>query len=61
MEIDNSDLEPVLERPYPITMKHYNLLRSEMNKLLDAHVIHSSHSSWSASIIAVPKGDSENG
>ena len=28
-----------------------------MNKLLDAQVIHGSHSSWSAPLIVVPKGD----
>ena len=38
-------------------MKHYDWVRSEMNKLLDAQVICSSHSSWSAPITVVPKGD----
>ena len=54
MQIDS---EPVLQRPYPITMKHYDRVRSEINKLLDVQVIHSSHSSWSAHIIVVPKED----
>ena len=56
MQFDMGDSEPVLQKPYPITMKHYDWVRSEINKLLDAQVIHSSHSSWSASIIVVPKG-----
>ena len=43
--------------PYPIDMKHYDLTRSGINKLLDAQVIHSSPSSWSAHIIVVPKED----
>ena len=38
-------------------MKHYDWVRSEINKLLDSQVIHSSHSSWLAPIIVVPKGD----
>ena len=38
-------------------MKHYDRVTSEMNKLLDAQVIFSSHSSWSAPIIVVAKGD----
>ena len=38
-------------------MNHYEWVRNEINKLLDAQVIHSSHSSWSAPLIAVPKGD----
>ena len=58
IQIDMGDSEPVLQRPYPITMKHYDWVRSERNKLLDVQVIHSSNSSWSEPIIVVPKGDS---
>ena len=50
--------ESVSQGPYPIAMKHYDWVRSEINKLLDAHVIHSSHSSWSAHIIVGIKRDS---
>ena len=50
------ELEPVLQKPYP-TMKHCDLVRNEMDKLLDVQVIHNSHSSWSVPIIVVPKGD----
>ena len=57
MQIDINDSEPVSQKPYPIPMKHYNWVRSEINELLDAQVIHSSHSSWSAPIIVVPKAD----
>ena len=38
----------------------YISLQSEINKLLDAWVICSSHSSWSASIFEVTKGDGGN-
>ena len=57
MQIDTGDSKPVSQRPYPIAMKNYDRVRSEINKLLDAHVIHSSHCSWSAPFIIVPKGD----
>ena len=57
MQINMGDSEPVLERPYPTAMKHYDWVRSEINKLPDAQVINSSHSIWSAPIIVVPKGD----
>ena len=60
MQIDTGDSEPVSQKPYLITMKHYDWVRSEINKLLDVWVIHSSHSSWSAPTIVVPKGDGEN-
>ena len=57
MQIDTGDSEPVSQRPYPITMKHYDWVRNEINKLLDKQVICSSHYSWSAPITEVPKGD----
>ena len=57
MQVDIGASEPVSQRPYPITMKQYDWVRSEINKLLDAWVIHNSRSSWSAPIIVVPKGD----
>ena len=57
MQIDTGDSELVSQWPYPIAMKHYDWVRNEINKLLDAQVICSSHSSWSAPIIVVPKGE----
>ena len=38
-------------------MKHYDWVRSEINKIIDAWIIHNSHSSWSALISVVLKGD----
>ena len=38
-------------------MKHYDWVKSEIEKLLATKVICSSRSSWSAPIIVVPKGD----
>ena len=46
MPIDTGNSELVSLRPYPIAMIHYNWVRSEIKKLLDAQVIFSSHSSW---------------
>ena len=57
MAIDMGTADPVSQKPYPIAMKHYEWVKNEIEKLLAAKVIHSSQSSWSASIIAVPKGD----
>ena len=57
MQIVTGESETVSQRPYPIAMKYYNWVRSEINKLLDAQVICSNHSSWSAPIIIVPKED----
>ena len=42
-------------------MKHYDWVKNEIEKLLAAKVICSSHSSWSAPIIVVPKGDGGKG
>ena len=57
MSIDTGTTDPVSQKPYPIAMKHYEWVKNEIEKLLAAKVIHSSHSSWSAPIIVVPKGD----
>ena len=38
-------------------MKHYQWVKEEIEKLLAMEVIHTSHSSWSAPIIVVPKGN----
>ena len=57
MMIDTGISEPVSQNPYPIDMKHYQWVKDEIEKLLGAKVIHTSHSSWSAPIIVVPKGD----
>ena len=57
MSIDTGATNPVSQKPYPIAMKHYDWVKNEIEKLLAAKVICSSHSSWSAPIIVVPKGD----
>ena len=57
MTIDTGTTDPVSQKPYPIAMKHYEWVKDEIEKLLTAKVIHTSHSSWSTPIIIVPKGD----
>ena len=53
IQIDTCNSEPFSQKPNPTTMKHCNLVKHEINKLSDAQVICSSHSSWSAPIIVV--------
>ena len=57
MAIDTGTSKPVSQKPYPIAMKHYQWVKDEIEKLFAAKVICTSQSSWSAPIIAVPKGD----
>ena len=57
MTIDTGTADPVSQNPYPIAMKHYQWVKDEIQKLLTAKVICTSHSSWSAPIIVVPKGN----
>ena len=57
MMIDTGTSEPVSQKPYPITMKNYQWVKDEIEKLLTAKVIQSSRSNWPAPIIVVPKGD----
>ena len=60
MMIDMGNSDPVSQKPYSITMKNYQWVKEEIEKLLAAKVICSSRSSWSAPIIVVPKGDGES-
>ena len=57
MTIDTGTADPVFQKPYPIAMKHYQQVKEEIEKLLATKVIHTSHSSWSALTIVVPKGN----
>ena len=57
MSIDTGDSDPISQKPYPVAMKHYQWVKEEIDKLLEAGVIRNSHSSWLAPIIVVPKGD----
>ena len=57
MTIDTGISEPVSQKPYPITMKNYQWVKDEIEKLLTAKVIDSGRSSWSVVIIVVPKDD----
>ena len=57
MSIDTSEHPPIAKKPYALALKHYDWVRDEIDKLLEAGIIRESHSSWSASIVVVPKGD----
>ena len=57
MSINTGDSDPISQKPYPVAMKHYQWVKEEIDKLLEAGVIRNSHSSWSAHIIVGPKGD----
>ena len=57
MSINTADSDPVSQKPYPVAMKHYQWVKEEIDKLLEAGVIRNSHSSWLAPIIVVPKED----
>ena len=60
MQIDTDDSEHVLQRPYPIAMKYCGWVRNEINKLLDVHVIHSSHSIGQHLSLCYPRVKAEN-
>ena len=57
MTLDTGTSDPVSQKPYPVAMKHYQWVKEEIEKLLAAKVIGTNHSSWSAPIIVVPKGN----
>ena len=59
MSCDTGDACPIAKKPYTLSLKHYDLVKEEIDKLLEAGVIRESHSSWSAPIVVIPKGDGE--
>ena len=61
MTIDRGDHPPIAKKPYTLALKHYEWVKDDIDKLLEAGVIRESHSSWSASIVAMPKGDCGKG
>ena len=60
MTIDTDTTNPVSQKPYPIAMKHYEWVKDEIEKLLTTKVIHTSCSSWLATIIVYHKVMEEN-
>ena len=60
MSIDTGYHPPIAKKPYTLAIKHHEWVKDEIAKLLEAGVIRESHSSWSAPIVVVPKGDGGN-
>ena len=54
MSINTGNHPPIAKKPYALALKHYDWVRDETDKLLEAGVIWESHSSWSAPIVVVP-------
>ena len=57
MSIDTGDACSIARKPYTLALKQYDWVKEEIDKLLEAGVIRESHSSPSAPIVVVPKGD----
>ena len=57
MTIDTRDHPSIAKKSDTLALKYYDWVKEEIDKLLEAGVIMGSHSSWSAPIVVVPKGD----
>ena len=57
MSIDTGDHSPIAKKPYTLAIKHHEWVKEEIDKLLEAGVKRENHSSWSAPIVVVTKGD----
>ena len=51
------DHPPIAKKPYTLAIKHHEWVEEEIDKSLEAGVMRESHSSWSTSIVVVPKVD----
>ena len=54
---DERQIATIAKKPYTLALKHYDWVKEEIDKMLEAGVIRKNHSSWSAPIVVVPKGD----
>ena len=57
MSIDSGNHLPIVKKPYSLALQHYEWVRDEIDKLLEAGVIRESDPIWSAQNVVVPKGD----
>ena len=57
MSTDTGDACPIAKKPYTLALKHYDWVKEETDKLLEAGLIRESYSSWSVPTLVVPKGD----
>ena len=48
MSIDTGDHPPMAKRPYTLSVKHYDWVREELDKLPEADIKREIHFSWSA-------------
>ena len=55
MSIDTGDHPTVAKKPYTLALKHYDWVKEEIDKLLEAGVFREGHSSWSAPIVVVTR------
>ena len=56
MTIDTGNHPPIAKKPYTLALKHYDWMKEEADKLLEAGVIRESHSSWSSPIDSCTHG-----
>ena len=59
MSIDTGDHKPIAKQPYTLSLKHYDWVRNEIDKLLQAGVIRESHLSWSSPVVIVTRSNGE--
>ena len=57
MTTDTGHHPPILKKPYTLSLKQYDWVKEEIDKLLEAGIIRESHSSLSAPTVVVPNGD----
>ena len=61
MSIDAGDHPPIAKKPHALALKHHDWVKEKIDILLEAGIIRENHSSWSAPVVVVPKGDGGKG
>ena len=55
MDIDTRDHPPICQKPYTLTLKHYEWVQEEVEQLERTGIITRSVSPWASPIVIVPK------
>ena len=59
MSIDTGDYKPIAKCCYTLSLKHYDWVKKEIDKLFKAGAIRESYSRWSPPVVIVPKFNNE--
>lgn len=53
--IDTGDAKPIKQQPYWVPFKQHEIIKEEVDKMLEKGIIHPSYSCWASPVVLIPK------